>query len=95
MRDQHWKSITRVLWYLRYTHTFGFHYTRYSDIKEGYNEANCISNIKYSKLTSGFLFTLRGGVISWKSSNKICIARSTMEYEFITLDKSKEEVVTM
>ena len=30
--------------------------------------------------------------MSWKSSKQTCIARSTMEYEFIALDKASEEV---
>ena len=29
--------------------------------------------------------------MSWKSSKQTCIARSTMEYEFIALDKAGEE----
>ena len=52
---------------------------------------NWISDTKDSKSTSGYLFTLGGGAVSWKSSKLTCIARSTMEYEFIALDKAGEE----
>ena len=38
------------------------------------------------------VFTIGGGSISWKSSKQTCIARSTMESEFIALDKTGEEV---
>ena len=34
---------------------------------------------------------LAGATVSWKSSKLTVIARSTMEYEFIALDKSGEE----
>ena len=37
------------------------------------------------------MFTLGGGVVSWKSSKQTCIARSTIEAEFIALDKAGEE----
>ena len=37
------------------------------------------------------MFTLANGAISWKSSKQTCIARSTMESEFIALDKAAEE----
>jgi hypothetical protein len=88
---EHWKSITRVLRYLRYTRTYGLHYTRYPAVIEGYTDANWISDIRDSKSTSGYLFTFGGGAISWKSSKQTVIARSTMESEFIALDKSGEE----
>ena len=44
------------------------------------------------KSTSGYVFTLGGGAVFWKSSKQKCIARSTMKSEFITLDKAGEEV---
>ena len=47
--------------------------------------------MKDTKSTSGYVFTLGGAAISWKSSKKTCIAISTMEYEFIALDKAGEE----
>ena len=44
------------------------------------------------KSTSGYVFTLGGGAVSWKSSKQICITRSTMEVEFIALKKASFEV---
>ena len=37
------------------------------------------------------MFTLGIAMVSWKSSKQTVIARSTMEYEFIALDKCEEE----
>ena len=48
--------------------------------------------MKDTKSTSGYVFTLGGGAISWKSSKQMCIPKSTMESEFINLDKAGEEV---
>ena len=48
--------------------------------------------MKDTKSTSGYVFTLSGETVSWKSSKQTCIVRSTMEYEFIALDKAGEEV---
>ena len=56
-----------------------------------YSDANWISNDKDSKSLSGYVFTLGGAAVSWKSSKQMVIARSTMEYEFIALDKCGEE----
>ena len=87
----HWKAIVRVLRYLKYTQNYGLHYSKYLAVLEGYCDANWIFDTKDSKSTSGYLFTLGGGAVSWKSSKQTCIARSTMESEFITLDKDGEE----
>ncbi|OMO62209.1 Zinc finger, CCHC-type [Corchorus capsularis] len=87
----HWKAIVRILRYLRYTRDYGLHYTRYPAVLEAYSDANWISDIKDTKSTSGYVFTLAGAVVSWKSSKQTVIARSTMESEFIALDKYGEE----
>lgn len=88
---EHWKAIVRLLRYLRHTRDHGLHYTRYPAVVEGYSDANWISDMKDSKSTSGFVFTFRVAAIVWKSSKQTVIARSTMESEFIALDKRAED----
>ncbi|KAK1422305.1 hypothetical protein QVD17_25324 [Tagetes erecta] len=88
---EHWKSITRLLRYLRYTRNYGLHYNRNPAVIEGYTDANWISDMKDSKSTSGYVFTLGGAAISWKSCKQTVIAKSTMESEFIALEKCGEE----
>ncbi|GJT92053.1 zinc finger, CCHC-type containing protein [Tanacetum coccineum] len=39
----------------------------------------------YSSSTSGWVFFLGGGAISWSSKKQTCINSSTMEYEFVAL----------
>ncbi|GJS83179.1 retrovirus-related pol polyprotein from transposon TNT 1-94 [Tanacetum coccineum] len=51
--------------------------------------ANWISDIKDSRSTSGYVFTLGGAAISWKSSKQTVIAKSMMESEL--LDKCGEK----
>ncbi|KAJ0013715.1 hypothetical protein Pint_20701 [Pistacia integerrima] len=90
-RANHWKAIIRILRYLQYTRSYGLHFTRYPDVLEGYNDANWISDIKDSKSTNGYVFTLGGTTVSWKSSKQTVITRSTIEFKFIALDKCGEE----
>ena len=87
----HWKALVRVLRYLRYTLNYELHYLRYPVVLEGYSNTNWISDTNDSKSTSGYVFTIDGTVISWKSSQQTCIARLTMEFEFIALDQAEEE----
>ena len=89
--SEHWKGMTRLLRYLRYTRNYGLHYGQNPAVVEGFSDANWISDTKDSRSTSGYVFTLGGAAISWKSSKQTLIARSTMESEFIALDKAGEE----
>ena len=47
--------------------------------------------MKDSKSHSGYVFTLGGVAVSWKSLKQTVISRSTMESEFIALGKCGEE----
>ena len=87
----HWMPMRRVLGYLKHTQNFALHYKNYPAVIEGYSDANWITGSTESKSTSGYVFTVGGGAVSWKSSKQTCIARSTMEAEFIALNKAGEE----
>ncbi|XP_074378313.1 secreted RxLR effector protein 161-like [Apium graveolens] len=87
----HWKAITKVLRYLRYTSAYGLHYTRYPTVLEGYSDSNWINGVKGSKSKSGYVFTLAGGAISWKSSKQTVVTKCAMEAEFVALDKASEQ----
>ncbi|GKF19051.1 hypothetical protein Tco_0067689, partial [Tanacetum coccineum] len=52
---------------------------------EGYTDASWISNTKDNSSTSGWVFLLSGGVISWASKKQTCITSSTMKSEFVAL----------
>ncbi|KAF3625148.1 putative metalloendoproteinase 1-like [Capsicum annuum] len=87
----HWMALKRVLGYLKYTEDYVLHYNKYPAVLEGYSDANWITGSNEVKSTSGYVFTIGGGAVSWKSSKQTCIARSTMKSEFIALDKAGEE----
>ncbi|GJZ36684.1 DNA polymerase zeta catalytic subunit-like protein [Tanacetum coccineum] len=73
----HWDALVRVLQYLKHTMAYGLHYTKYPLVLEGYCDS--------------YVFTLGGAVVSWKSSKQTVNTRSTMEAEFVALDKAAEE----
>jgi hypothetical protein len=76
---EHWDAISRLLRYLKGTINYGLSYCGFPAILERYCDANWISDSDEVKPTSGYVFTLAGGAISWKSSKQTCIARYTME----------------
>ncbi|XP_070045992.1 secreted RxLR effector protein 161-like [Nicotiana tomentosiformis] len=74
----HWSALDRLIKYLRGTMNYGILYSEFPSTLEGYNDANWISDSDETKSTNGYVFTLGGGAISWKSAKQTIIARSTM-----------------
>ena len=69
--DVHWHAVERVMRYLKGTMNYGLHYTGYPSVLEGYSDANWISDADEMKATTGYMFTLGGGTVSWKSCKQI------------------------
>ncbi|GJW94640.1 hypothetical protein Tco_0174312 [Tanacetum coccineum] len=88
---QHWKAITRVFKYLRGTKDYGLSYVGYPSVLEGYSDASWINHVEDSSSTSGWVFLLGGGAISWASKKQTCITGSTMESEFVALAAAGKE----
>jgi hypothetical protein len=66
--------------------SYGVHYSGYLRVLEGYSDSNWISDADETKATNGYVFTLGGGAISWKSCKQTILTRSTMEVELTALD---------
>lgn len=87
----HWKAITRIFGYLKRTINLGVSYSEFPAVLEGYSDASWITSVNDNKSTSGWIFTIAGGAISWASKKQACIAHSTMESEFIALAAACKE----
>ncbi|RVW67820.1 Retrovirus-related Pol polyprotein from transposon TNT 1-94 [Vitis vinifera] len=88
---EHWKAIGRVLGYLKNTKELSLQYSKFPAILEGYSDASWISSVGDNLSTTGWVFTLGGGAISWGSKKQTCISHSTMEAEFIALAATGKE----
>ncbi|GKB71903.1 zinc finger, CCHC-type containing protein [Tanacetum coccineum] len=82
---------SRVLKYLKKTMDYSLTYTGYPLVLEGYTDASWISNTEDNSSTSGWVFLLGGGAISWASKKQTCITGSTMESEFVALATAGKE----
>nr|ABA97586.1 retrotransposon protein, putative, Ty1-copia subclass [Oryza sativa Japonica Group] len=89
--DDHWHALERVMRYLKGKMSYGIHYSGYPKVLEGYNDSNWISDADEIKATSGYVFTLEGGAVSWKSCKQTILTRSTMEAELTALDTTAVE----
>ncbi|KAH9768293.1 Integrase catalytic domain-containing protein [Citrus sinensis] len=88
---EHWKAIGRILGYLKRTINLGLFYNDYPEVLEGYSDASWVTNTRDNKSTSGWIFTIAGGAVSWASKKQTCITHSTMESEFIALAAAGKE----
>ena len=59
----------------------------------GYSDADFAGCVDTKKSTSGYIFTLAGGAISWKSSKQSVTASSTMQAEFVTCFEATGQAV--
>ena len=59
----------------------------------GYTDASFQTDRDDSKSQSGFVFTLNGGAVSWKSSKQETVADSTTEAEYIAASEAAKEGV--
>jgi hypothetical protein len=82
---EHWKAAKKVMWYLQGTKDYGLTF-RHTDHLEvvGYSDSDFAGCVDSRKSTSGYIFLLAGGAISWRSNKQTIVATSTMEVEFIT-----------
>ncbi|KAM1307924.1 hypothetical protein ACFX2H_010118 [Malus domestica] len=87
----HWKAINRIFGYLKRTINLSLTYSEFPTVLEGYSDASWITSANDNKSTSGWIFTIAGGAISWASKKQTCIAHSTMESEFIALAAAGKE----
>ena len=81
----HWHALERVLCYLKGTMSYSIHCTRYPRVLEGYCDANWISDADEIYATSGYVFSLGGGIVSWKSCKQTILIRSIMKAELTAL----------
>ena len=92
--QKHWVAVKRVFRYLVGTSDLGLTYSGKLDLKlNGYSDSDWAGDVKDRKSTTGYLFTIAGGPVSWCSRKQTIVAVSTCEAEYISMsDTTKESV---
>ena len=76
--------VKKALRYVQGTKDLMLTYRRSDSLEiRGYSDADFAGDKDDRKSTSGYVFTLAGGAILWKSSKQSLVASSTMYAEFI------------
>jgi hypothetical protein len=92
---EHIDAINNVFKYLSKTKDIGIIYTKDNNINyiSGYCDADYTGDITSAKLTSGYIFYIANGPITWKSKLQTIIAQSTTEAEYIAINIAAKEAV--
>ena len=82
----HWKAAKKVLRYLQGTKDYRLTYKRSNNLEViGYSDSDFAKCKDDKKSTSGYIFMLAGGPISWKSHKQQLTTTSTMMAEYVAV----------
>ncbi|XP_057958579.1 secreted RxLR effector protein 161-like [Malania oleifera] len=89
----HWKATKKVMRYLQGKKDYMLTYKHVNNLEEvGYTDSDFARCQDSKKPTSGYVFMLAGGAISWKSTKQTIVASSTMEAEFIACFQATSQI---
>ena len=91
--EEHWQAVKHILKYLKSTRDYMLVYRADDLVSFGYTDSDFQADRDERKSTSGYVFTLSGGAISWRSVKQSYIADSTMEAEYVAASEASKEAV--
>lgn len=93
---EHWSGVKRIMRYLKGTVNLGLFYNNKGSKKcIGYSDADWGGDLDDRKSTSGYLFQIGEGPVSWRSKKQTSVALSTAEAEYMALASAGQEAVWM
>ncbi|XP_048604674.1 secreted RxLR effector protein 161-like [Brassica napus] len=91
---KHWETVKWILRYLRGTSDYGLMFGgEVQDSVIGFVDSYYGGELDNSRSTTGYVFTLAGAPICWRSVQQPIVAMSTTEAEYMTLGEAAKEVV--
>ena len=89
--NSHWKMAMRILRYLKGTSNHGIIYQKSSQPLQAFSDSDFAGDLNDRKSTSGFVFIIDGGAISWRSKKQSIVAQSTTEAEYVAMSFTVRE----
>ena len=91
---QHWDAAKCVLRYLAGTPDMGITYApEDADVLHGYCDADYAADLSTRKCTTGYVFKVHGGAVSWASRLQKSTALSTAEAEYMAASSAAQESI--
>ena len=91
---QHWEGIKRIFRYLKMTAGKCLRFEKQGRVEvKGYCDADWAGDIDTMKSTSGYVFMIGGGAISWSSKKQQTVALSSSEAEYMSATHASKEAL--
>ena len=91
--QEHWKQVKRIFGYLKNTNDLKLCYDANANEIEGYTDADFGGDTDTRRSTSGYLYDIAGGAVSWSSKKQSTTAVSTQEAEYVAIEHGSNEAI--
>jgi ATP-binding cassette subfamily B (MDR/TAP) protein 1 len=92
---EHWNTIKRILRYIKGTSDAALCYGGSEFTVRGYVDSDFAGDLEKRKSTTGYVFIITGGAVSWVSKLQNVIALSTTEAEYMATTQACKEAIWM
>ena len=89
----HLTAATRTLRYVKETKSLELTFGSCTTQLEGFCDADYAMDVDTRRSTTGYVFTLYGGAVSWQSKRQRSVALSTAEAEYMALTEATKEAI--
>jgi hypothetical protein len=92
---EHWNTIKRILRYIKGTSDVALCYGGSEFTVRGYVDSDFAGDLEKRKSTTGYVFIIAGGAVSWVSKLQTVVALSTTEAEYMAATQACKEAIWM
>ena len=93
---EHWKGLLHVIGYIKNSMDYGLTYSRDADLTPlAYVDADYGGCRETRRSTSGYVFTMAGGAVTWSSKRQATVALSTVEAEYVAMSRCAQQLIWM
>jgi len=93
---EHWRALMHVVGYIKNTLDYGLTYSRDAELTPlAYVDADYGGCRDTKRSTSGYVFTMSGGPVTWSSKRQATVALSTVEAEYVAMSRCAQQTKWM
>lgn len=90
----HWAAVKRIFRYIKGTAEYGLTFKSLKSLTlYAYSDADYAGDLETRRSTTGYVFNVGSGAISWCSQRQDTVAQSTTESEYIAASQSLKELI--